>query len=400
MVVGREVAPGRSTRRVGTAPNIASLVGDSIPLTSPTSTWATSMPAEATGPASAAPGPATQLHLLSMRATQPDGTVARPRYTVPSDPKSVPAGPEHKTRPRRRRGLRPVEEKHELPESIGPYQLGRRLARGGMSQVVEAWDMDRRKTVALKVMRPAGPGRRAEREAWDREIAILRSIKHPGVVPLLDYGIGEGGELYLAMPLLSGHSARGELVATRRAGTAALVATTYDVLLPAFLDICDTLVHVHEMGVLHCDLKPGNIFLPRSHDRNKGLLLDWGVSVVGAGSRQRGEGGRPGGTPGYMAPEQITGRIGDLDARTDVYGLGCLLYEFITWSPAIRRGDPRRALKDGLRGNIVDAHVRAKDLAVPEQLSGICMKALSLVPADRYASPGDLAAALRGLLKT
>lgn len=341
--------------------------------------------------------PASQLHLIALQKTRPldlhTDLAAPPAEEATAATPPALGG----ATPPLRRHLQPADRaQFELPDRIGPYRVGRALARGGMSQVVEAWDLDRRSTVALKVMKPSAPGRRAEREAWDREISILGAMQHPGVVPLVDYGIGEGGELYLAMPLLEGHSARGELVSMRRAGPAALTATTYDVFLPAFLQVCDTLDYVHSMGVLHCDLKPGNIFLPRTPGLARGLLLDWGVSVVR--SVARGEGGRPGGTPGYMAPEQITGRVGDLDERTDVYGLGCLLYEFIAWRPAIRRGDPRRALRDALSGKILAPHLRQTDVVLPEVLSDIVMKALSVRPSERFGSTAEMAGAVRDLL--
>jgi serine/threonine protein kinase len=378
---------------VATAPNIASLVGAAFSEAPSTGTAHSTWGEDTASPTGA--GPATQLHLLSLRQTSPvapvPGDADAPTHAS-DEPRDTPVL-------RGRRPLREAGERYiELPEHIGPFRLGRELARGGMSQVVEAWDVDRRRTVALKVMRPSGSGRRAEREAWDREIAILRAMQHPGVVPLVDYGIGEGGELYLAMPLLEGRSARDELVAMRRAGGAAQTATTYDVLLPAFLDICDTLEHVHASGVLHCDLKPGNIFLSRARGASRGLLLDWGVSVIRDPDRPRGEGGRPGGTPGYMAPEQITGRISDLGPRTDVYGLGCLLYEFVAWRPVIRRGEPRRALRDALRGNLLRPEQRQSEVAVPTAVSDVCMKALESNPADRYPSAAALARAIRTLI--
>ncbi len=381
---------------MATAPSIASILGEAVPearsLPSLSTTWIPSVPTP-TGAESA-----TQVHLSALQKTRP--LTPHAELASPAEEEEATAvTPPERGGARRpvRRHLQPADRtQFALPAQIGPYRVGRSLARGGMSQVVEAWDLDRRCAVALKVMKASVPGRRAEREAWDREISILGAMQHPGVVPLLDYGIGEGGELYLAMPLLQGRSARGELVSMRRAGPAALMAMTYDVLLPVFLQLCDTLQYVHSMGVLHCDLKPGNIFLPRNGGMAKGLLLDWGVSVVR--SIARGEGGRPGGTPGYMAPEQITGRVGDLDERTDVYGLGCLLYEFVAWRPAVRRGEPRRALRDALAGNITVPHLQQTGVAIPDALSDIVMKALSIRPSERFGSTAEMAGATRDLL--
>lgn len=378
---------------MATQPSIASILDDPTSLrlspTRPLSRWRPG--ASATSRVVSA----TQLRLVSVQKTVP----ADPQQPYEPLRSTVTTAPSPSVS-QRLGGLRATGSEHiELPEQIGQLKIGRPLARGGMSQVVEAWDTTREEFVALKLIRPTGSGRRAEREAWDREISILRGMKHPGVVPLLDYGIGEGGELYLTMPLLQGCSARQELVAMRRAGGAAQTASTYDRLLPAFLDICDTLEYVHQSGVLHCDLKPSNIFLPREHTPNRGLLLDWGVSVMRQTTGALSDpSGRPGGTPGYMAPEQITGSVGALSPATDVYGLGCLLYEFLAWRPLFRRGEPRRALRDALRGDLVPPGQRQSDVHVPQGLSDICMKALAAQPADRFSSAADLARAVRALL--
>jgi len=260
-----------------------------------------------------------------------------------------------------------------------------------MSVVVEAVDQESGESVALKVMRPAADGRHVEREAWDREVSILSALRHPGLIQLLDSGTALGGELYLVMPLLQGRSARAEIVAMRGCDPGALAAATFDELIPAFLDICSTLQYAHDCGVLHCDLKPSNIFLVRTGSRTRALLLDWGVSIIGAhwSTGDRAEGARSGGTPGYMSPEQIDKRVTDLDVRSDVYGLGALLYEFCTWRPVFRKGTPKRLMQDAIRGVIVPPHQRRGDLPVPHRLSDVVMAALEK---DRRNRPGSAAA--------
>lgn len=333
--------------------------------------WAMASPSTATGPSS------TMLRALS-RSTAPGTTpgVARPA------PTHIPAGA-----PGPRDASRP---EIKLPDQLGQWRIGRTLARGGMSVVVEATDVDSGASVALKVMRPQS-GRRVERDAWDREVSIISALKHPGLVPLLDRGTAEGGELYIAMPLLEGRSARAELIAMRGCDAGALSATTFDVLLPAFLDVCSTLQYAHDCGVLHCDLKPSNVFILRRGGERRGLLLDWGVSVIGAHwtPGDRGPGARAGGTPGYMSPEQIGHRVTDLDVRSDVFGLGALLYEFIAWRPAFRKGGPRRVMEATMRGQVIPPHLRRPDLDIPEALSDVVMNAMDL---DRRKRPGSAAA--------
>ncbi len=279
----------------------------------------------------------------------------------------------------------------QLPEQLSRYTIGRLIARGGMSVVVEATDPERGERVALKVLRPSADGRHIEREAWDREVSILSALRHPGVIQLLDSGTASGGELYLVMPLLQGRSARAEIVSMKGCDAGALRAATIDSLMPAFLQVAGTLQYAHDCGVLHCDLKPSNIFLVRSGTRERALLLDWGVSVIGAHwmPGDRATGARSGGTPGYMSPEQIDRTVTDLDVRSDVYGLGALLYEFCTWQPAFRKGPPRRLLQAAMAGAIVPPHMRRPDLQIPRRLSEVVMAALDV---DRRNRPGSAAA--------
>ena len=341
-----------------------------------------SLPSWAMHAATTAAGPSSTLLRALSPATAPSTAPATPRPTGPASDKSGP-----------RRADRP---EIPLPERLGGYRIGRTLARGGMSVVVEAVG-DGGAPVALKVMRPRGSGRHGERDAWDREVSILSALRHPGLVPLLDQGTGEGGELFIAMPLLEGRSARAEVVAMRGCDPGALAAATFDVMIPAFLEICSTLQYAHDCGVLHCDLKPSNIFMLRPGARRRALLLDWGVSVIGAHwtPGDRGVGARPGGTPGYMSPEQIGNRVTDLDTRSDVYGLGALLYEFCTWRPVFRKGAPRRLMQDAVLGRVVPPQQRRPDLHIPQALCDVIMAALDTDRRNRPGSAASMAEAVR-----
>ena len=327
---------------------------------------------------STAAGPSTLLRALGT-ATTPDLPPAAPTERGSGTPASL------------RGADRPVIP---LPELLGGYRIGRILARGGMSVVVEAVDPSGQ-PVALKVMRPVADGRHIEQDAWDREVSILSALRHPGLVPLLDSGTGEGGELFLAMPLLDGEAAGRTIVSMRERDPPELRAATRERMIPAFLEVCSTLQYAHDCGVLHCDLKPSNIFLPRTGRR--GLLLDWGVSVIGAHwtPGERGVGARPGGTPGYMSPEQIGHRVTDLDVRSDVYGLGALLYEFCTWRPAFRKGSPRRVMADAVHGRLIAPGARAPELGIPERLSEVILAALEVERRNRPSSVAALGEAVR-----
>ncbi len=330
-------------------------------------------------------GPSSTL----LRALSPSSSPATP--STPLLPAQAPTALPSKAPFGRARPRSADRRSFQVPTTLGPYRVSRLLARGGMSVVVEATDEQSGEQVALKVMRPAADGRHVEREAWDREVSILSALRHPGLIQLLDSGTADGGELYLVMPLLQGRSARAEIVAMRGCDAGALAAATFDELIPAFLDICSTLQYAHDCGVLHCDLKPSNIFLVRNGPHTRARLLDWGVSIIGAhwNTGDRPAGARSGGTPGYMSPEQIDKRVTDLDVRSDVYGLGALLYEFCTWRPVFRKGTPKRQMEDAVRGIIVPPHQRRGDLPVPHRLSDVVMAALEK---DRRNRPGSVAA--------
>src|SRR6266568_47657 len=191
---------------------------------------------------------------------------------------------------------------------------------GGMGAVVECLDRDLGRRVALKHLRTEFVGDTSAEEMLAREARVTGSLEHPNIVPVYDVGAtGEGGPFYV-MRLVEQPSLAEVL--TRLAAGDAEMAATYSQgrLLRHFIQICETVEYAHSRGVVHCDLKPANVLLG---EFGEVLVLDWGLAYhVTEGTCYRG------GTPGYMAPEQLD-RNAKLDPRADVYALGVILYEML-----------------------------------------------------------------------
>jgi serine/threonine protein kinase len=229
-----------------------------------------------------------------------------------------------------------------LPDLTGtPYTLGPEIGRGGMAIVYAARDERLERAIALKVVT-----RTEHIERIRREACILASLEHPGIVPIHDVGELPDGRVYYAMKLVEGERLDRFLAREH----------SLPDLLRVFLRICEPVAFAHARGVVHRDLKPENIMIGVFGEV---LVLDWGVAR--AGGDMAGEQGVVVGTEGWMAPEQRSGSIDELAARTDVYALG-------------------RILEHLLRGS------------VPRRLRAIARKASSNSPADRYGNAAELAA--------
>ena len=257
--------------------------------------------------------------------------------------------------------------------ALGDYELLDEIARGGMGVVYRARQQRLGRIVAVKVLAAGEFASAAARERFRTEASAAARLQHPGIVAIHDVGDVDGLP-WFSMELVAG----GNLAAlVREQPLPARQAAEY------VRAIADALQHAHDHGVLHRDLKPSNILLdPETGPR----ITDFGIARCGdAGDLTRT--GEVLGSPGYTAPEQALG--GKADARTDVYGLGALLYHLLTARPPFQ-GPTLDAIVLQLR-EADPLTPRRLNPEVPRDLETICLRCLRKEPAQRYATAREVA---------
>ena len=263
---------------------------------------------------------------------------------------------------------------------IAGYRIESEVGRGGMGVVYLASQSFPERKVALKVLSPDLAADPAFRERFVRESNAAASTEHPHIVPI--YGAGESdGELYLAMRYVEGTDLRSLLEREGPLGPdrAARICA----------EIADALEAAHERGLIHRDVKPGNVLLD---SREHAYLTDFGLirrTHVDPGITKTGQFM---GTIDYVAPEQIMG--GELDGRIDVYSLGCVLYECLTGAPPFRRDSEVATIYAHLHEAPAPTD-GARGAASP--VEAVAIRAMAKRPQDRFASAGEMAEALRGI---
>jgi serine/threonine-protein kinase len=264
--------------------------------------------------------------------------------------------------------------------SVGPYQIVRKLGAGGMATVYLALDPRHNRSVALKVLHPYLAEHGAER--FHREIQLAAGLGHPHILPLFDSGEIEG-RLFYVMPYVPGESLRDRL---RRENELPLEDS-----LRIGHEVADALAYAHEQGIIHRDIKPENILLTKGGGH--ALVADFGIAraLEPADRTRLTDTGMAVGTVAYMSPEQASGAT-DIDGRTDIYSLGCVLFEMLAGEPPHTGPTPQAILVK----RIMEAppSVRRFRSAVPPAVEYAITRALAPVPADRFQTMAELRDAL------
>jgi len=278
-----------------------------------------------------------------------------------------------------------LDERDQLQAALGAhYAIERELGCGGMATVYLARDLRHERLVALKVLR-ADLGAALGAERFTREIKLAAGLQHPHIVPVHDSGVTAAGQLWFTMPYVEGESLRARLEREKQ--------LPVDDALQIAREVADALAYAHQQGIIHRDIKPENLLLSRGH----AMVADFGVArAMGSDGDASGqkltETGMALGTPAYMSPEQATGERA-LDARTDVYALGCVLYEMLSGEPPYTGATAQVILAKRVTGDVPS--VRRLRPAVPVTVDLTLTKALAPVPADRFASASAFAQALQ-----
>ena len=259
------------------------------------------------------------------------------------------------------------------------YRIERELGAGGMATVYLAHDLKHDRDVAIKVLR----NELAAVIGADRflsEIKTTANLQHPHILSLFDSGTVDGTVFYV-MPFVDGESLRDKLTREKQ--------LPIDEALRIGREVADALQYAHSHGVIHRDIKPENILLQGGH----ALVADFGIALAASrvGGNRMTETGMSLGTPQYMSPEQAMGER-ELDARTDIYALGCVMFEMLAGEPPFT-GPTAQAIV----ARVVTAPappVRSKRDTVPEHVDDAIRVALQKTPADRFRSAAEFAAAL------
>ena len=274
----------------------------------------------------------------------------------------------------------------ELAPSVvfGDYELLEEIGRGAMGVVWRASQLSVDRVVALKFLQAGLFAADEARERFRREARAAAALRHPNIVAIHEVG-ERSGRPFFSMDFIAG---RNLAAALRESLPSSRLAATWA------LALAEAMAHAHEHGVIHRDLKPGNILLDGEGTPH---LTDFGLALVLSDSAELTLSGTALGTAGYMAPEQAAGCSADISPATDIHALGAVLYHLLTGRPPFHADSIPATLKQVVEADPVAP--RRLNPAAPRDLETICLKCLEKVPAHRYATAHELAEELRRFLR-
>ena len=310
------------------------------------------------------------------------------------------------------------------PAALAPnerYELGETLAQGGMGQVAEARDRYLQRPVAIKVLSPEMAATPGLSRRFVQEALVLGRLEHPHIVPIHDLGIDAQGRNYYSMKYVRGITLRDVLDGIRKGRTLLIEQYPLAELLNIFQKICDAVAYAHSQDIIHRDLKPANIMLG---EYGEVLVMDWGLAKIlddpepgeatlPPDSTAPHDNDNPGtrfgtvmGTPNFMAPEQAEGQLGAIDARTDIFSLGAILYSILALRPPVIGNTEEEVLNKIKRDEITPPGqtpadkknkatptpvlIHCPERRVPGALAAVTMQSLAHSPAKRYQSVAEL----------
>ena len=281
------------------------------------------------------------------------------------------------------------------PRLADHFQIGPMIARGGSGSILQAEDLKLKRTVALKVLNFDAHADETMRQRFVREAELLAMLAHPNIVPVYDLVWENGMPLFYSMKLVKGRTLQAILNDLRQGDNRTCLDCPLDHLLGIFLKICEAVTYAHSKGVLHLDLKPGNVMIG---EFGEVLVMDWGSArPVREETADPAPEALPAqepqhldamdGTPEYMSPEQVDGQMGEINERSDVYALGGILRAML----AARPHGHSHELAGGKPGQPDRQHPPPPRHG-PAALWSVAGKALQTRQNQRYPSVAALAA--------